>query len=133
MRIAGIIDWEIDSSEGMTESQRRAFVDAGLGITNLVNRATARASELERDELRRGASRLRGLVERQRPRVMAVAGVTAYREAFGERKAQMGRQPEGLGSSELWVVPNPSGLNAHETTESLAAWFGRVAEVADVL
>lgn len=131
-RTPGTVDWGTDSSEGMSGSQRRSFVELGVGITNLVNRATARASELEREELRQGAQRLIRLVERQRPRVVAMAGITAYRDAFRAPKAEMGRQPERLGPSELWVVPNPSGLNAHETTDSLAEWFGEVAEAAGV-
>lgn len=133
LRMAGIIDWDIDSSVGMTERQRDSLTDAGVGITNLVNRATVRASELERDELVDGSRRLKRLVERARPKVVAVAGVTAYRDAFGDRDAGLGRQPEDLASAQLWVLPNPSGLNAHETIDSLAEWFRRVAEAAGVL
>jgi TDG/mug DNA glycosylase family protein len=76
---------------------------------------------------------LERLVERIRPEIVAVAGVTAYREAFGERDAELGRQPDDLASAQLWVLPNPSGLNAHETIESLAEWFRRVGEAAGVL
>lgn len=133
LREAGMIDWEVDASAGMTDAQRVALTSVGIGITNLVNRATARAAELGRDELEAGARRLAGLVSEQGPTTVAVAGITAYRQAFGDRDAETGRQPEGLGDAELWVVPNPSGLNAHETVESLAEWFRRVAGVAGVI
>jgi TDG/mug DNA glycosylase family protein len=129
---AGLIDWRVDTDVGMTDAQRGAFTSLGMGITNLVNRATTRASELTRDELGKGAVRLTGLVERISPEVVAVAGVTAYRDAFADRRAALGRQPRPIGPSELWVVPNPSGLNAHETISSLADWYRRVAEAAGI-
>ncbi len=157
LRMAGIIDWVPDVSpaapsvrwpgaprrrkdhvpdpgeeQGMTGVQVADFTSKGLGITNLVSRATARASELGASELRVGGERLAGLVGVLRPVVVAVAGVTAYRDAFGDRKARMGVQPGTLEGSELWVVPNPSGLNAHETIDSLAGWYGRVAAEAGV-
>lgn len=132
LRTAGIIDWDVDASVGMTDRQRDALTDRGIGITNLVNRATVRASELERDELVAGAERLAGLTGELEPAVVAVAGVTAYRDAFGERVAKLGRQPDRLGPSELWVVPNPSGLNAHETTDTLADWYLEAARAAGV-
>ena len=122
------IDWEIDTDTGMTDQQRSDFVAAGVGITNLVERATVRASELSREELRSGAARLAETVRRIRPKVVAVAGVTAYRDAFGDRHAVMGRQTDPLAGAELWVVPNPSGLNAHETVESLSQWYRKVAD-----
>jgi TDG/mug DNA glycosylase family protein len=116
----------------MTDEQRRALTDSGIGITNLVARATARASELGRDELRQGGERLAGEVARIRPTVVAVAGVTAYRDAFGDPGAGLGWQPAGLAGAALWVVPNPSGLNAHETVESLAGWYRDVAQAAGI-
>jgi TDG/mug DNA glycosylase family protein len=130
---AGLIDWDLDPEVGMTDAQRRDFIVAGLGITNLVNRATVRASELGPEELREGVTHLTRLVSELRPAMVAVAGVTAYRTAFARPRAQMGRQPEGLESAELWVVPNPSGLNAHETVDSLADWYRRAALAAGVL
>jgi TDG/mug DNA glycosylase family protein len=133
LRLAGVIEREIDRSSGFTDDDRRHLIDRGVGITNLVNRATVRASELTPDELRAGGERLREVVAEHEPRVVAVAGVTAYRTAFGDRKAQLGRQPSSLEGAELWVVPNPSGLNAHETTDSLAAWYRRVGEAAGVV
>ncbi|MFY1693713.1 G/U mismatch-specific DNA glycosylase [Plantactinospora sp. WMMB782] len=94
-----------------------------LGITNLAARASARADELSRDELVAGGRLLVGKVRRYRPRWVAVLGVTAYRTAFERRTARIGRQPETLGGARLWVLPNPSGLNAHFTAAGLAAEF----------
>ena len=130
---AGVLSEPVDPSRGMTEEDRAAFTAHGLGITNLAPRATAKASELTAEELRVGGERLRSLVEARVPRVVAVAGVTAYRQAFGQRRAVMGRQPEPLGGAELWVVPNPSGLNAHETTASLATAYAAPARAAGLL
>lgn len=132
LRAAGLIDWTVDTDTGMSDAQRDALTGLGIGITNLVSRATVRASELTRVELRAGGERLVGLVDQVGPRVVAVAGVTAYRDAFGEKQAQLGRQPDDIGPARLWVVPNPSGLNAHETTDSLATWFSTVATEAGV-
>lgn len=130
---AGIVDLSIDTDTGMTDVQRRDLLASGVGITNLVARATVRASELTRAELRAGGERLARLVEVRRPEVVAVAGVTAFRDAFGDRRARLGRQDTGLASAELWVVPNPSGLNAHETIDSLAERYAEVAVAAGVL
>ncbi len=129
---AGFIDWEVDTDTGMSDVQRADLVALGIGITNLVERATIRASELSRGELALGGQRLRRTVADVEPRVVAVAGVTAYRDAFGVRDAGLGRQPEDIESSQLWVVPNPSGLNAHETIESLAGWYRLVADEAGI-
>lgn len=133
LRRAGIIDRVIDQARGFTDDDRQYLIDRGIGNTNLVNRATARADELTADELRAGALRLVGVVARHRPRVVAVAGITAYRTAFGRRAARAGRQPERLEDAELWVVPNPSGLNAHETIDSLAAAYAEAARAAGIL
>ena len=92
----------------------------GLGITNLVARATAQAAELDSAELRAGGERLLTLIADRRPGVLAVAGVTAYRTAFGRPRAAIGPQPEHLGATQVWVLPNPSGLNAHTTGPKLA-------------
>lgn len=132
LREAGLIDWAVDTDAGMTDEQRQGLIDAGVGITNLVNRATVRASELTREELREGGERLADLVVMVEPVVVAVAGVTAFRDAFGVRQARLGRQDSDLGPAQLWTVPNPSGLNAHETTASLADWYGRVARGAGI-
>lgn len=129
---AGIIDREIDRSNGMSDADREHLVERGIGITNVVRRTTARASELSTDELRRGAEQLRATVREHAPRVVAIAGITAYRTAFRERDAVAGRQPDDLEGAELWIVPNPSGLNAHETTASLAAAYRAPAVAAGV-
>jgi TDG/mug DNA glycosylase family protein len=133
---AGIITEPVSPSDGMTDADRARLTARGIGITNVVRRATARASELTPEEYRAGGLALVETVRRTRPRVVAVAGVTAYRAAFGDRRAVLGRQPAGLPGapgSELWVVPNPSGLNAHETVSSLAAAYAEAAGAAGVL
>ncbi|GAB4012476.1 mismatch-specific DNA-glycosylase [Nocardioides ultimimeridianus] len=129
----GVITEPIDPADGMTDADRDRLRSRGIGITNLVHRATAKASELSAEELRRGGDALIALVAERRPRVVAVAGITAYRTAFGLPKAAMGRQPEDLAGSELWVVPNPSGLNAHETVASLARAYAEVGRAAGLL
>lgn len=130
---AGIITEPIDPGNGMTAEDRARFIARGLGITNLVHRATARADELSDEELREGAQQLTAFVMRHRPTVVAMAGITAYRTAFGRRTAKVGRQRESLAGCELWVVPNPSGLNAHETVTTLASAYRDAAEAAAIL
>jgi len=130
---AGIIERPIDPAAGMTDADREHLTSRGIGITNVVRRATARADELTDDELRTGGQRLEALVARVHPRVVALAGITAYRSAFGRRKAKLGRQEETLGGAELWVVPNPSGLNAHETVATLATAYAATARAAGVI
>jgi len=134
----GVIERTIDRGTGMTDDDRRYLVERGIGITNLVARATPRADELTAAELRDGGARLRRFVAEHRPAVVAVAGVTAYRHAFGDRAAKPGRQRDGFGvlgehEAELWIVPNPSGLNAHETIDSLAAAYRAPAVAAGVI
>jgi TDG/mug DNA glycosylase family protein len=139
LALAGISGYEIDRAAGMSDADRARLVARGVGITNLVRRATARADELSREELREGGERLLGFVAEHRPAVVAIAGITAYRDAFGERGASAGRQPETLESAArwsgaaLWVVPNPSGLNAHETVATLAAAYAAPAVEAGVI
>ena len=133
LRLAGIIDRTLDRAAGMTDEDRAYLVGRGVGITNLVNRATVRADELSSLELRAGSERLRRFVESHRPAVVAVAGVTAYRTAFGQPKAKAGEQPEPLLGARVWVVPNPSGLNAHETIATLAAAYAEPARAAGVI
>ncbi len=130
---AGIIDRRIDPAAGMTEADRDYLRGRGIGITNLVRRATARADELTRAELRDGATALDELVARHSPRVVAVAGITAYRQAFGLPRAVVGEQPDPLAGARLWVVPNPSGLNAHHTVATLAEAYAEPARAAGVL
>lgn len=130
---AGILADPVDPSAGMTDDDREALRSRGIGITNVVARATARADELTPDELRSGGRRLRALVADREPRVVAVAGITAYRAAFDERRAAAGEQPERWGISRVFVVPNPSGLNAHETVVSLATAYAEAALAAGVV
>ena len=127
---AGITDHEIRAGDGMAAADRNHLIDRGVGITNIVPRATARADELGAEELRTGARRLAARVETLGARVVAVAGVSAYRVGFERPKAQLGRQPETLGGAELWVVPNPSGLNAHHSVATLAAAYREAARAA---
>ncbi len=100
-----------------------AMLQAGLGITNLVNRTTATAAELDDAEVRTGGQRLLATVERYRPRFVAVLGVTSYRIAFGTPKAAVGPQTTPIGSARAWVLPNPSGLNAHYQLPQLTEVF----------
>lgn len=130
---AGITDRELDRVAGLDADDRAHLLQRGIAITNIVARATARASELTADELRHGAQALKERLKLWEPAVVAVAGITAYRVAFGRRKAALGLQEEDVGGAALWVVPNPSGLNAHETISSLAEHYRQVAEVAGVV
>jgi TDG/mug DNA glycosylase family protein len=104
---------------------------AGIGITNLASRATARADELTPDEIRAGVLPLRALVERWQPSVVAVLGVTAYRIAFSQPAARVGRQPGLLAGAQLWVLPNPSGLNAHYQQPALTAAYAELRAALD--
>lgn len=130
---AGIIDREIDRGRGMDPEDRAHLIERGIGITNVVHRATAKASELTTEELREGGEVLRAFVRRHRPLVVAVAGITAFRTAFREPKAVMGEHPDGFEGARLWLVPNPSGLNAHETVDSLARHYAEAARAAAVI
>lgn len=119
--------------DGMPEPDRLMFLRAGIGISNLVHRATARADELSREELRTGALRLEKDVAAWSPRVVAVVGLTAYRQGFTQPRAITGRQSGRLAGAELWVVPNPSGLNAHHSVATLAEAYAEPARAAGVL
>lgn len=126
LREAGILPHDVRSPEEAAP----ALVARGIGITNLATRPTARADGLSREELLAGPERVAGFVTEHRPAVVAVAGVTAYRTAFGRPRAHIGRQPEDLAGARLWIVPNPSGLNAHATVDSLARDYREVADAA---
>ncbi|MGY2067888.1 G/U mismatch-specific DNA glycosylase [Blastococcus sp. SYSU DS0619] len=104
----------------LTPDEDRELLHYGLGVTNVVDRPTRTAAELSAEELRAGAVALEELVARYRPRVLAVLGITAWRQGFDRPKAAVGRQPERLGGADTWVVPNPSGLNAHVQLPDLA-------------
>jgi TDG/mug DNA glycosylase family protein len=107
------------------------LLSAGLGITNVVNRATAAADELSAEEIVAGARSLEAKVSRFQPKVLAILGVGAFRVGFGRPKAAVGRQPENIGATGVWVLPNPSGLNAHYQASDLAAVFRELREAVD--
>lgn len=124
--------WTTLHEAGLTDRRLRpedtdALLVAGIGVTNLVNRATARADELTDDEIRAGLPRLAQTVRTHRPRTVAVLGITAYRTAFRRPKATVGAQPEPLEGAALWVLPNPSGLNAHYQQPDLTAVYAQLA------
>ena len=129
---AGITDHLIDASAGLVPDDRDYLLRRGLGITSLVARATASAADLGPAELAEGARALARTVRRFRPRAVAVLGVTAYRTAFSAPRAGLGRQPEDLRGAQLWVVPNPSGRNAHAPLDALAAAYREVALAAGI-
>ena len=104
----------------LTPDRQDDLLEYGIGITNIVSRTTAVASELTDEELRAGASVLTAKIKRFRPAKVAFLGVSAYRVAYGESKASVGRQSVRIGESEVWVLPNPSGLNAHYQLADLA-------------
>jgi double-stranded uracil-DNA glycosylase len=111
-------------------AEQHQLLPLGLGITNVVDRATARADELTSAEIQAGGRVLAAKVARLRPRWLAVVGVTVYRTAFARPGAQTGPQDEPMGATQLWVLPNPSGLNAHETVLSLAEAFRELRQAA---
>jgi TDG/mug DNA glycosylase family protein len=111
-------------------SEEQELLALGYGITNIADRASATADELSADELVRGARRLREKVALYRPTIVAFLGVTAYRTAFGRPKAKVGRQEETLEGSRIWVLPNPSGLNAHYTLTDLGRLFAALRVAA---
>ncbi|MFE0020089.1 G/U mismatch-specific DNA glycosylase [Amycolatopsis sp. NPDC059021] len=104
-------------------SEQDELLKLGIGITNVVARTTARADELTADEFREGGEILTAKVLEFRPRWLAVVGITAYRAAFGDPKARVGRQDRRIGEANVWVLPNPSGLNAHWTQAALGEEF----------
>ncbi|MET9533333.1 G/U mismatch-specific DNA glycosylase [Streptomyces sp. NPDC006649] len=114
----------------LAPSEQDELLTLGLGITNVVARASARADELSPEEYREGGRILTAKVERLKPRWLAVVGVTAYRTAFREPKARIGPQTRTIGSTRIWALPNPSGLNAHWTAATMAEEYGRLREAA---
>jgi TDG/mug DNA glycosylase family protein len=107
-------------------SEDRDLLTLGLGMTNIGDRATARADELSNEELLEGRKNLEQKVSHYRPKVLAILGISAYRTAFHQPKAGMGRQPHSFHDAVLWVLPNPSGLNAHYQIDSLAEVYGEL-------
>jgi double-stranded uracil-DNA glycosylase len=125
--------WPALYRSGFTARQLRPdeqdeLLQYGLGITNLVARGSARADDLTAAELIAGAAELSRKVDRYRPLWLAVLGVTAYRTAFQRRRATVGRQPDRLGGTGIWLLPNPSGLNAHFQLEQLAQEFANLRQ-----
>lgn len=128
--------WPALHAAGFTERllspfEEQRLLDRGFGITNVVNRATAAASELSPAELRAGAAALTAKVRRYRPRIVAILGLTTYRAAFGRPQAVLGRQPHDLAGADLWILPNPSGLNAHFKPADFARLFRRLRLAAE--
>jgi TDG/mug DNA glycosylase family protein len=129
---AGIAHPFEDPAAGLTTGDRRHLIERGVGITNVVARATARASQLTPDEIQTGGEALAKRIRDWQPPVVAVLGITVYRTAFGRRRARCGEQPDPIEGSRVFVFGNPSGLNAHETIESLAASFATAADAAGI-
>lgn len=129
---AGLTGHLVDCSTGMSGEDRAHVVARGIGITNLVRRATARADELDPAEFVAGRERLAEIVAERRPAVVAVAGVTAYRHAFADPRAVLGRQGRELAGAQLWALPSSSGLNAHASRASLAEAFAEAGRAAGV-
>jgi double-stranded uracil-DNA glycosylase len=129
---AGITDRLIDASSGFNPGDLQHLKDRGVDITCIVPGATARAAELSRTELQEGAAALRERVAIADPDVVAVLGISAYRIAFDKPHATVGRQTPDWGRSRIWVVPNPSGLNAHSSLADLASAYRDVAIAAGI-
>ncbi len=118
------------SPEVLQPSQADRFLELGFGLTNLVNRATVAAAELSREELVAGSERLLETACRWAPKFVAVVGMGAYRVAFGRPKAPLGRQRDLLGPSALWLLPNPSGLQATYQLPELIAAFSELRQAS---
>jgi TDG/mug DNA glycosylase family protein len=114
----------------LAPSEQHLLLEGGYGITNLVARGTATADVLTREELQAGGRVLARKVKRYAPRWLAVLGVTAFRVAFEAPKARVGPQATVIGSTRVWLLPNPSGLNAHFQPTDLAREFRRLKEAS---
>ena len=129
--------WPALHRSGFTDSllspfEERRLLQLQIGITNVVARATAAAAELTKEDFIKGGGRLRAKVRRYRPRVVAVLGVGAYREAFARPKAVIGEQDERVGDARVWVLPNPSGLNANYQVNDLVKLFKELRRAAEM-
>ncbi|MEU2789964.1 G/U mismatch-specific DNA glycosylase [Streptomyces sp. NPDC007100] len=127
--------WPVLHAAGFTPrvlkpAEQEDMLAYGIGITNVVERASARADELTAEEFREGGRRLVEKVKRLRPRWLAVAGVTAYRVAFDDKHAKVGPQERTIGDTRVWALPNPSGLNAHWSLATMAEEYGRLRAAA---
>jgi double-stranded uracil-DNA glycosylase len=129
---AGITNRLIDTTGGWAPGDKEYLAERGIGIAALVPTATARADELSAAELTAGADALAITAARTRPAVIAILGITGFRIAFRARAAIVGRQPRSLAGAELWVVPNPSGLNARTSLADLATAYREVAIAAGI-
>lgn len=129
----GITSRSFDRTGGLSDADRDELRQRGIALTNLVARATVKASELDATELRAGAKTLTDKLAKWGAPVVAIAGITAYRTAFRAPKAQLGRQPDTLAGSIVWVVPNPSGLNASVSQSELAKWYAKAASEANII
>jgi len=123
--------WKALHASGFTDHEWLPFDDqdlptVGLGITNLVDRTTASAAELTAGELRTGRGALEAKIARFRPGIVAILGITAYRTGFDHTKAELGPQDDALAESAVWVLPNPSGLNAHHQLDDLTRRFAEL-------
>jgi len=123
--------WKLLYAGGFTDrvllpSEQSVLPSLGIGITNLVERATVAASEIDKDELRSGARSLESKVEVLQPRCVAVLGLQAYRAAFARPHATIGEQVEQVGTAKLWLLPNPSGLQARYQVPEMADLFRRL-------
>jgi double-stranded uracil-DNA glycosylase len=128
--------WRTLHGAGFTDrvllpSETESILAAGLGITNLVARATARADELSAEEIRAGVEPLRALVEAWAPAFVAFLGISTFRVAFAAPKATVGRQAERFGGAGVWVLPNPSGLNAHYQQPALTAAYAELRAASE--
>jgi double-stranded uracil-DNA glycosylase len=128
--------WPVLHRSGFTPrqlkpSEQGQLLEYGLGITNVVARATARADQLGTEEFRDGGRVLSAKVEELAPRWLAVVGITAYRTAFGDRRARIGPQERTIGGARVWALPNPSGLNAHWTVSTMADEYARLLAAVD--
>ena len=134
---AGLTGRQVDASRGLSTADEQGLTGRGIGITNLVGRATARADELSRSELRAAGAQLIERLEQLRPHTVAIAGITAFRAAYQLPAARIGRQetdqvagwPQDV---QLWVAHQPSGLNAHAGVDSLATAWAEIADASGV-
>lgn len=114
------------TSDLISPFNERELLKLGIGISNVVPHATASAAELTREDYVAGGLALARKIKRQRPRIVAILGVGAYRDAFARPKAQVGEQPERIHDARVWVLPNPSGLNANYQLPQLVQLFSRL-------
>lgn len=135
LHAGGVTETLVNDSNGLAFEDERMMAERGIGLTNIVSRPTSKSSELSRDELQTGCARLVQRVRVLQPNVVAFTGITAFRTAFQQPAAVLGLQDTSAIADwptavQLWVVPDPSGLNAHESVASLAAKWAEVWDAA---